>query len=221
MDVIDALQTRHSTRAFIQKPVDKELLVKVLDTANRSPSYANSQPWEIFVAAGKPLETLREGFLAEYRAGTKVHPDIPMVKTWPEPYEAFIESTGAANLAHLGIARDDKAKRTENVENNLYCFGAPAVVFLCLHKELTNWSFYDLGLYSQSLMLTAQHYGLNTMQAAMMVAYPELIRKELSVPDCLNIVLGIAIGYEIPEDLRNHFTSSRKPTDEFVKIIGI
>lgn len=220
MDVIDALQSRHSTRAFMQEPLDKELLRKVLDTANQSPSYANSQPWEIFVATGKPLEDLRQGFLAEYRAGTKVHPDIPMVKAWPEPYKTFIDSTGASQLEHLGIARDDKIKRTAHIENNLNCFNAPAVVFLCLHKELSVWSFYDLGLYSQSLMLAARHYGLNTMPAAMMVVYPELIRKELEIPDYLNVVIGIAVGYEIPDDRRNHFSSSRKPTDEFVRIIG-
>lgn len=221
MDVIGTLQSRHSTRAFMQKPVDKELLLKVLDAANHSPSYANSQPWEVFVAAGESLDSLKKDFLAEFRAGTKVHPDIPMVKSWPEPYKAFIESTGAASLAHLGIARDDKAKRAEIIENNLTCFGAPAVIFLCLHKELTDWSFYDLGLFSQSLMLAAQHYGLNTMQAAMMVGYPKLIRKELSIPDCFNIVLGIAAGYELPDDPRNQFSSSRKLTDEFVRFKGL
>lgn len=221
MNVIDTLQSRHSSRAFMQKPVEKELLLKVLAAANKSPSYANSQPWEVFVAAGNSLDKLRTGFLEEFRAGVKVHPDIPMVKTWPEPYKTHIESTGAAQLEHLGIDRNDKAKRTENIENNLNCFDAPAVIFLCLHKDLSNWSFYDLGLFSQSLMLAAQQYGLNTMQAAMLVVYPELIRKELAIPDCFNIVLGIAIGYEKPDDPRNHFASSRKSLDEFVRIKGI
>ena len=221
MNVYDALQSRHSTRAFMQKPVEKELLLKVLDAAHKSPSYANSQPWEVFAAAGEMLDTLRKDFLAEFRSGTKVHPDIPMVKAWPEPYKTFIESTGAAQLEHLGIARDDKVKRTENIENNLNCFGAPAVVFLCLHKELSSWSFYDLGLFSQSLMLAAQHYGLNTMPAAMLVVYPELIRQKLAIPESLNIVLGIAIGYAMPSDLRNQFSSSRKSLDEFITIKGI
>ncbi len=221
MNVIEALDSRHSTRAFLQKPVDRELLLKILENANKSPSYANSQPWEVYVAAGETLNSLREGFLEESRAGVKVHPDIPMVKTWPAPYKTFLESTGAAHLEHLGIARDDKEKRTENIEHNLSCFGAPAVIYLCLHKELTDWSFYDLGLFSQSIMLSAQHFGLNTMQAAMMVVYPELIREKLEVPENLNIVLGIAIGYAMPDDHRNQFHSSRKSTDEFVHIKGI
>jgi nitroreductase len=221
MDVIETLQARRCARAFMQKPVDKELLLKVLDAANKSPSYANSQPWEIFVAAGDTLETLRIDFLKEFRSGTKIHPDIPMVKDWPEPYKTFIGSTGAANLAHLGIARDDKEKRTKNIENNLNCFGAPAVVYLCLRKELTEWSFYDMGLFSQSLMLAAQHYGLNTMPAAMLAVYPELIRKELDIPDNLNIVIGIAVGYAAQDDLRNHFHSSRKSRDEYIRIKGL
>jgi nitroreductase len=221
MNVIEALQARRSTRAFLQKPVDRELLLKVLADANSAPSYANSQPWEVFVAAGETLNALRKGFLAEFRGGTKIHPDIPMVKTWPDPYKMLLESTGAAHLEHLGIARDDKVKRSENIENNLSCFGAPAVIYLCLHKELTGWSFYDLGLFSQSLMLAAQHYGLNTMQAAMMVVYPELIRNELEIPENLNIVLGIAVGYAMPDDLRNQFHSSRKTLDKFARIKGI
>lgn len=221
MNVIEAIESRRSTRAFLQKPIERELLLKVIADANKSPSYANSQPWELFVAAGESLNTLRQGFLEEFRAGVKIHPDIPMVKTWPEPYKTFIESTGASQLEHLGIARDDKAKRAENIENNLSCFGAPAVVYLCLHKELTTWSFYDLGLFSQALMLSAQHHGLNTMQAAMMVVYPELIRKELAISEHLNIVLGIAIGYADPDDLRNKFRSTRKSINEFASIKGI
>jgi hypothetical protein len=35
MDVIETLQARRCARAFMQKPVDKELLLKVLDAANK------------------------------------------------------------------------------------------------------------------------------------------------------------------------------------------
>ena len=70
-------------------------------------------------------------------------------------------------------------------------------------------------------MLAAQHYGLNTMPAAMLVVYPELIRKELTVPDNTNVILGIAIGYAAQDDHRNHFHSSRKTLDEFVRVKGL
>lgn len=221
MDVIEALQSRHCTRAFKPDPIEKSLLLKVLESANQSPSYANSQPWEIFVAAGETMQKLRKTFVEKFRAGDPTHTDIPMIKVWPEPYKTFIGTTGADHLKHLGIAREDKPKRAENLEKNLNCFGAPAVIYLCLHKELSSWSFYDLGLYSQSLMLAAQHYGLNTMPAAMMAVYPELIREALTIPDNLNIVLGIAIGYAKLDDLNNQFYSSRKPLADFVRITGI
>jgi len=43
MNVIEALNARHSTREFLPIPVEKEKLTAVLEAASRTPSWANSQ----------------------------------------------------------------------------------------------------------------------------------------------------------------------------------
>ncbi len=44
MSVIELLHKRRSVRGFLPKPVPRELLVKILTAAARSPSGTNMQP---------------------------------------------------------------------------------------------------------------------------------------------------------------------------------
>lgn len=56
MNVIDAINQRFACRAFKPDPVDKATILKILEAATHSPSWANTQPWEVYVAAGPILE---------------------------------------------------------------------------------------------------------------------------------------------------------------------
>ncbi|MHB9111426.1 MAG: nitroreductase family protein [Thermoleophilia bacterium] len=53
MDVFDAIRERRSHRAFEQKPVEPEKIVRILEAAQWAPSPANSQPWEFIVITDK------------------------------------------------------------------------------------------------------------------------------------------------------------------------
>ncbi len=50
MTVGEALQKRFSCRIFSDTPVRKQVLEEIFLDAFRTPSWANSQPWDIFVA---------------------------------------------------------------------------------------------------------------------------------------------------------------------------
>ena len=62
MDVIDALNSRFTVRAFEPDPVHKGTILKISDAATRAPSSGNTQPWELFVAGGDALDRLRRAF---------------------------------------------------------------------------------------------------------------------------------------------------------------
>lgn len=59
MDVLEAIQARHSVRDFLPTPVPKDVIMKIMEVATRAPSGGNGQPWEIFVASGATMEAIR------------------------------------------------------------------------------------------------------------------------------------------------------------------
>jgi nitroreductase len=85
-----------------------------------------------------------------------------------------------------------------------------------IHSE---WSLYDIGAYSQSLMLAAMEQGLSTIPAITLVVYPDVLRRELNIPEHLKVTIGIAIGYADPENKINNFVSSRSPLGETVRFL--
>lgn len=49
MEFQKLIKTRQSCRNFSDKPVSKDLLYKIIETASNSPSACNSQPWRVLV----------------------------------------------------------------------------------------------------------------------------------------------------------------------------
>ena len=55
MDALEAIATRHSTRAYTNKPVPKETLEKIVDAGRRSATARNVQPWEFVVVTNSEM----------------------------------------------------------------------------------------------------------------------------------------------------------------------
>jgi len=54
-----------------------------------------------------------------------------------------------------------------------------------------------------------------------LAAHPDLIRKELKIPDDLSIIIGIALGYADAGHLQNKFRTPRRAVKEAVTFKGI
>ena len=63
MDVFEAVKTRRSIRKYLDKPVEKDKLLKVLEAARLSPSANNNQPCRFVVVSD---EATRESLLPAY-----------------------------------------------------------------------------------------------------------------------------------------------------------
>ena len=53
MNVNEALTQRKSVRAFLDKSVEREKIVKILQAARHAPSGTNAQPWQVAVVTGQ------------------------------------------------------------------------------------------------------------------------------------------------------------------------
>ncbi len=94
---------------------------------------------------------------------------------------------------------------------------APALVYLTLGKEHTEWPVYDLGGFGLALMLAAKDHGIDSIPAYEIVKFPAELRPLLDVPADEDIVMGIALGYAAEDDI-NDFASSRLPLEDILTI---
>ena len=210
MKVTEALANRRSIRAFLPKSIEKETLMAILEAASRTPSWANSQPWDVFVATGETLQNIKKGYKDSYSSATTAAPETPRPKEWSQ---AAIKRR---EQLHPDMVRDCGDATKQFGVLNQEMFYAPAVVYLCMDKVLSEWSLYDIGAYSQSLMLAATEFGLGTIPAITLTHFPEVLHRELGIPDNLKVTIGIAMGYVDTEHKINNFVSSRSPLDETV-----
>lgn len=65
--VSEALETRHSIRDFLPKPIPEEILQRVFGKALRSPSWKNSQPWKVHIVNGTKREELAKDLVQAAR----------------------------------------------------------------------------------------------------------------------------------------------------------
>jgi nitroreductase len=214
MNVAEAISGRHSIRAFLSKPVEKEKLDAVLLASLRAPSWANTQPWEIFAVTGDTLERIKEGYRQKHADKAPAAPETPIPAKWSEAAEKRIGQFRSDAARECGDAAEQFAALNRNM------FNAPAVVYICMDKTLSEWSLYDVGAYSQTFMLAALEQGLSTIPAITLTLYPDVLRRELKIPDNLKITIGIAVGYADRENGINNFVSSRKQLGETVRFFG-
>jgi nitroreductase len=211
MTTREALLARHSFRAFLPKPVEKEKLRSILEAAQRSPSWANSQPWEIFVVSGAALEKIRKGFAKKREEKALPAPETAFPREWTEDAKRRQRQLGPGMERDCGEAAKNFGKQNQNF------FDAPALVYVCVDKTLSHWSLYDAGAWSQSFLLAAIEEGIGGIQAAQTVLYPDIIRQAADIPGNLNIVIGIAIGYVDRDNGINNFASPRDPLETVVR----
>lgn len=221
MDVGDALWARRTVRAFLDRPVPRETLEAILSDALRTPSWANTQPWEIFVAGGEVFERIRRISLERTLAKIPSNPDVPFPGAWtPECRERTKELTGG-RAETRGASPEDPAFHHDFLMANRSFFGAPCAVYLCMDRILGTWSIFDLGAICQSITLAAQDYGVDSAIAINLVVYPDLLRDELSIPPEFLIVIGIALGYPDSGDPEDAFRSARRPLGDAVRFVDI
>jgi nitroreductase len=216
MDAIECIKSRMSIRKFKAVPVPRALLEEVISTALWSPSYKNTQPWEVIVISGKKKDDLSEMLVSLLESGEPLTPDIPEPQGWPEAQSRRINELFDARSRQFGIdLRDPQVVKGAKVANSRF-YGAPHGIFLLQEGALNEWSIFDIGLFAQSLMLAAHAKGLGTVPQAFLVDYARQIKEFLNIPLNKRLVLGISIGYPDMEAPINQFRTTRADLSEIV-----
>lgn len=214
MDVVTALRTRSSIRAFKPDAVDDAIVRRVLDAAREAPSWKNTQPYRLAVATGARCDALRQEMLAAI--DTRVpEGDFSMQLDYPAPLKERTQATGYGLYAALGIAREDREARAAQFRKNWAFFDAPVAMFLFTHAALREWAVLDAGLFLEALMLAATSEGLGTCAQASLGSFPDVVRRHFEVPAEYRLLCGIAVGYAA-DDPVNAFRPARLSVDEIL-----
>lgn len=207
------MTTRRSVRAFLPDAVPRETLTHLFAKAQYAPSWCNIQPWRVWLASGTRRETLIAGLVDA--ANTRMpSPDVPFPAEYPEPYGTHRRECGKALYSAMGVARDDGPARHGAWMRNFVAFDAPHVAIVGMDKRFSIYGALDLGCWLQSVMLLASEAGLSTCSQAALALYPDVCRSVLGVTDDVQILCGIAIGYEAPEAPANACRTTRDPLEK-------
>jgi nitroreductase len=216
MEILEGINTRHSIRSFKSNPIARDVMEKILQTASNSPSYTNTQPWEVVVVRGQRKNELGRELLKLARAKAPTSPDLPIPKGWPPPLEGRSREHGARRLNTLGVARDDQEGREKLRLMNFEFYGAPCAVFLFMDGSLGEWSIFDMGLFTQSLILAAHSFGVESCLQASVTNYAPEIKKFLGIAESKKLVVCISLGYPDEATLNTYRSIKQKP-DEFTR----
>lgn len=217
MEAVECIKTRKSIRKFRHDPVPKNILTEIINTAQWSPSYKNSQPWEVVIVSGKKKEELSNLLVRLLEEGKTPEPDIPEALSWPPDIEERINEHMKKRGALLGIDLNSPEIKKKFKAANFRFYGAPHGIFLFHDSSLNEWSIFDTGLFAQSLMLAAHAHGLGAVPQAFLTDYSLEVKQFLGIPDSKRLVLGISIGYPDTENAINAYRTTRVETEKILR----
>jgi len=221
MNVIDAITRRHSTRAFLDKPVDEQIIREILQAARHAPSGVNTQPWQVAVLSGDSKQVLQEKIEQAFRSGEKKRMDYSYYPDqWEEPYKSRRKECGLQMYSALKIEREDRERQMNQWAANYRSFDAPVMLLFFMDGGMQTGSFIDYGMFIQSVMLAAMEKGLATCPQASLAEYPDIVKEELGYLHDNILLAGMALGYEDRDAPVNSYRTDREPVDEFARFFS-
>ena len=218
MDVHQALEARKSTRAFLERAVEREVIVRILDAARHAPSGTNMQPWQVAVVTGAKKRELEQALETVFLRGDAANPDYRYYpQHWAEPFKSRRKACGLQLYSALEIGKGERERQIDQWAANFRAFGAPVMLLFFMDGSLETGSFIDLGMFVQSVMLAATEEGLATCPQASLADYPQVIKRILGYPDETIMVCGMALGYEDRDAPVNGYRTPREEVDAFTR----
>ncbi len=222
MNVSEAVVSRRSIRAFLDQPVERAVIERVLVKAQRAPSGGNTQPWHGIVLTGAPMQALFDRVARDLPRGREAF--APEYHVYPPEldgaYELRRQGVGEDMYGALAIPREDRMQRSAWFARNFRAFGAPVLMLIHTPRYMGPPQWSDIGMWLQTVMLLLREEGLDSCPQEAWAVYSPQIREIVAIPEGHIFFCGLSIGYRDPEAPVNAFPVARAPLDEAVRWEG-
>ncbi len=216
MDVLERLlRSRRSCRAFLDCPVPDETVARLLQCAQLTASWCNTQPWQTIVTRGAATDAFREAYLAELNDG-EAATDLPFPRDYVGVYQQRRRECGMQLYSSVGISRADQIGKDRQARRNFEFFDAPHVMIVTTDEALGVYGAVDCGAYVAQLLLAAEALGLGAIAQAALASHSPFVRRHFGLDDQRLVVCGLSFGHADPQHPANRFRTSRVETTEAV-----
>lgn len=217
-DVLKSLaDERWSCRAFIDRPVERSAIDSIIELARQSPSWCNTQPWQLLVTEG--AETKRFAAALHEHAVTStspIEPDFAFPRKYAGSYDLRRREVGGQLYHSLGIEPADRVAAQLAMQENFRLFGAPHLVIVSSDRDLGVYGAVDCGIFAAHFMLAVQSLGLASIPQASLAAYPAFIRNWFGLSDDRHILFGLSFGWADTAQPVNQFRTTRASVADIV-----
>ncbi|WP_217238157.1 nitroreductase [Streptomyces sp. AC555_RSS877] len=216
-DGLSLIASRHCKRAFLERPIPRDVLAEVLLTAGQAPSSRNVQPWRMTVVTGSPLDALTRTLCEGFDRGERPRPDCPnRTPTLDDTAAERARTALSGVLCAKGHAPDDASAARAHFRDNLRFYGAPAALVCHVSGDAVPGTFLEAGLFLQNVMLGLVARGLGSCPQFSVVGYADALRRKLDIDADRIIVCTMAVGYPDEAAPVNRFVPTRARLEEYV-----
>ena len=215
MDLKEAMETRSSTRVFLNKKVEKEVVEELISVASRAPSALNLQPWEVVIVAGEEKQRLSNVVSRAY-SEHEVPCGPGAVKKMPKEFYERQRESLAKMEPFINEAGFDDFNAFVN-EGSCRFYEAPVAVLIFLDDSHSERRMICIGVFLGYLLLAARSLGLGTCPIGIINPYGHEIKEFLNVPEEKELMVGIGLGYPDPDSPVNRVSTERVDLNKSAK----
>jgi nitroreductase len=220
IDVLEnLLAQRFSCRAFRPDPVPLATIERLLEAAQKTASWCNSQPWQLVITSGAATRKFRDALYPVAASGAPLNGDFVFPREYRGVYLERRRESGFQLYNTLGIARGDKAAYAKQALENFNFFGAPHVAIITSDEALGVYGAVDCGGYVNNFMLAAQALGLATVPQAALAFHSAVVRRHFGLGDDRRVVCGISFGFPDRDHKVNSYRTSRASIADAVTFV--
>ncbi len=213
---------RRSIRGFQRRPVPKALIREVIELAMRAPSSLNTQPWNLTVVAGAPLDRIRKGNTERNLAGVPDSREFRGHGAYAGEHRERQIEIAKQLFAAMNIERHDQEKRKDWVLRGFRQFDAPVSVVVTFDRSIREGDIgpFDCGAVTNALVNAAWSRGLGCVINSQGIMQSPVVREHAGIADDQVIMICVAMGWPDDSFPANAVVSRRKSVDSAVTFVG-